>query len=169
MTEKKNTGNPNDGQAAARSVARTQRISDAIRDTPGLTQSKVAKAAGISASAFTQSLKGVRNFQVDELILIEDFLQLNPGSLIRPESTPVTNSEDDKLVKIAYLALGKRIKDCRERAGISLEMAAVRIMSVERLTLIESGLDAPDFLEFDMLANRLNVDPLWLMTGRETK
>lgn len=70
-------------------------------------------------------------------------------------------------------ACGDRVREAREKKGLSQEQLAAKIqlsghaLTQKAISRIESGQRVvPDF-EISLLANALNVDPLWLLNINE--
>lgn len=70
-------------------------------------------------------------------------------------------------------ACGDRVREAREKKGLSQEQLAAKVqlsghaLTQKAISRIESGQRiVPDF-EILLLANALNVDPLWLLNIKE--
>ena len=70
-------------------------------------------------------------------------------------------------------ACGARVREAREKKGLSQEQLAAKVqlsghaLTQKAISRIESGQRiVPDF-EILLLANALNVDPLWLLNIKE--
>lgn len=69
------------------------------------------------------------------------------------------------------MEFGDRVKEARQRAGISQSALAHRAeMSLQGVAKIEQGGVAdPHYSTLQRLANALGVNPLWLVTGKEAE
>ena len=72
-------------------------------------------------------------------------------------------------------ASGERVKIARERCGISQSQLAARLqvagiqINQKAISRIENGERIVADYEVIQLSTALNVDPLWLLTGKESK
>jgi DNA-binding XRE family transcriptional regulator len=65
------------------------------------------------------------------------------------------------------LAMGRRLKTCRKRLGLSQQqLAAIIQTSQSCISLWENGVNGASIAFFFQLADALGVDARWLATGR---
>ncbi len=121
-----------------------------------MTQSELARAAGIDEDKLSKSLNRKRRFQAEELDAIRRIVGLGePAGSIEVSIDTLT----------ARREFAMRLKRVRTSKGWTIERAARGLIEAKRLEDIEASRDDPTILELDIISGRLGVSCDFLVTG----
>lgn len=147
-----------------------------VADELGMNRAAIGRAAGIPpgrirqyVSAKTDNPRGDEVRRIAAALGVE-YLWLRDG--IGPKRRGDGEGDPVERVRANQAAqhdFGGRMRDRREALGMSIERATAGLaMSTNRWSAIETGSEAPDLIELQVIAERLRESLDWLVSGIAT-
>lgn len=136
------------------------------RKALGLTQKQIAESCGVTASCVTQWEAGQITPSSDKIIPLASALSCDPHWLLTGDGRPVPAENNQAEPTWKSDTLGDRIKSMREMRNLG-QFYLASIIGVTRscIEAWEENTTIPGCDRLMPLANALNCDPMWLLTG----
>lgn len=125
----------------------------------GMKQKALAEAVGMTEVQLSRSLKSERRFKDWELVKIREVLEI-PVSDVGEQSAAQRRAALD-----ARRDFARRLRERRETLGWSVDRVARGIIDIDVYEALEAAEREPTVLDLELVAPRLGVSLVWLITG----